>query len=250
MVVDNYIVPDWPSAARVKSVITTRRGGVSKGAYAEFNVATHVGDDPQAVAENRRRLRDTHALPREPLWLQQVHGTRVIDVSDPGDDLHADGSYATRTGGVCAVMTADCLPVLLANTEGTQVAALHAGWRGLAAGIIEQGIRALASPGEQLLAYLGPAIGPEAFEVGADVRQAFCHHDPAAEAAFQATGEDKWLADIYTLARQRLRACAVTRIYGGDRCTYREQDEFFSYRRDGECGRMVSMIWIDDNEPL
>ena len=241
----SYIFPDWPCVPRVKSVITTRHGGVSQGDYTSFNLADHVGDDPDAVKQNRNQLRVELTLPREPCWLQQVHGTRVIDAGSSAGNLEADGSVAFQPGVVCAVMTADCLPVLLADREGTRVAALHAGWRGLAAGILEQGVEALDASPEQLLAYLGPAIGPQAFEVGDEVRHAFIEHDPEVVEAFQPTGSGKWLADIYRLARQRLQSKGLENIYGGGRCTFREEGEFFSYRRDKTCGRMASLIWID-----
>lgn len=242
---DTYIYPDWPCPPGIKSAITTRHGGVSCGHYAGFNLADHVGDDPAAVNENRKRLRADLALPREPAWLQQVHGTRVIEAGSATINVKCDGSIALVPGFVCAVMTADCLPVLLTDVQGTRVAALHAGWRGLAAGIIEQGIEALDTSPGQLLAYLGPAIGPDAFEVGAEVREAFCNHDPGAEDAFRSAGNAKWMADIYRLARQRLNARGVHKIYGGGRCTFHEEADFFSYRRDSTCGRMASLIWID-----
>lgn len=245
---DSYIFPDWPCVPRVKSVVTTRHGGVSRGPYSGFNLADHVGDDVVAVSENRKQLRADLKLPADPVWLRQVHGTRVIDAGTSLTDMGCDGSIAFAPGVVCAVMTADCLPVLLTDTQGTRVAALHAGWRGLAAGIIEQGIEALdISPG-QLLAYLGPAIGPDAFEVGGEVRQAFCDHDPEAASAFQPAGKDKWLADIYLLAHQRLNAKGLNNIYGGGRCTFHEQTDFFSYRREKTCGRMASLIWIDTTD--
>jgi len=244
----SYIFPDWPCATRVKSVITTRHGGVSQGGYAGFNLADHVGDDPYAVKQNRHQLRVDLALPREPCWLQQVHGTRIIDAGSSAWGLEADGSVAFQAGVVCAVMTADCLPVFLTDREGTRVAALHAGWRGLAAGILEQGVDALEASPEQLFAYLGPAIGPQAFEVGDEVRQAFCEHDPEAVDAFRPTGSGKWLADIYLLARRRLNSKGLKDVYGGGRCTFQEEADFFSYRRDKTCGRMASLIWIDQTD--
>ncbi len=242
------IIPDWPCAQRVKSVISTRVGGISKGCYAGLNIATHVGDDPDAVSENRHRLLSASGIQEEPLWLEQLHGTRVVTVVEAHQGERADGSFAIGASGVCAVMTADCLPILLTDSEGTRVAAVHAGWRGLAAGVIEQGVHALAVPGSELLAFLGPAIGPAAFEVGSEVREQFCQQDVAAADAFEPLGSGKWLANIYELARQRLRALKINQVYGGTRCTYTESADFFSYRRDGQCGRMVSMIWIDGSE--
>ena len=226
-------------------MITTRHGGVSHGVYAGFNLADHVGDDPGAVNQNRKQLRIDLELPTEPCWLQQVHGTQVINAGLSVEGLEADGSFALRPGVVCAVMTADCLPVLLTDREGTRVAALHAGWRGLASGILEQGMEVLGISPEQLLAYLGPAIGPRAFEVGNEVRQAFFDHDPKAAEAFKPAGPGKWMADIYLLARQRLNARGLENIHGGQRCTFLEEADFFSYRRDRTCGRMASLIWID-----
>ena len=229
-------------------MITTRHGGVSQGGYAGFNLADHVGDDPGAVKQNRQLLRVDLELPREPCWLQQVHGTRVIDAGLSAENHEADGSFALQPGVVCAVMTADCLPVLLTDREGTRVAALHAGWRGLAAGILERGVEALGTSPGQLLAYLGPAIGPQAFEVGDEVRQVFCDHDPGAAEAFHSRIPGKWMADIYFLARQRLSARGLDNIYGGGRCTFREEADFFSYRRDRTCGRMATLIWIDKTD--
>jgi len=238
------LVPDWPCPANVRSVITTREGGVSRGPYASFNLADHVGDDPVAVAQNRQRLQSATGLPQAPAWLKQVHGTRVVNVTDAAADTEADGSYAVGATGVCVVMTADCLPVLLADEAGSRVAALHAGWRGLANGIVEQGVEALAGSAP-LMAYLGPAIGPQAFEVGDDVVEAFCRFDSQAQQAFEATVPGKWLADIYRLARQRLQRLGVTQVFGGDDCTYTDASRYYSYRRDRECGRMASLIWIE-----
>ena len=250
MAVGQYIIPDWPVAAHVKSVITTRYGGASRGCYAGFNVADHVGDDADTVAANRKQLAQDLELPGEPLWLEQVHGTRVVDAGGAQPGEQADGSFTHTRNRVCAVMTADCLPLLLCDKSGSRVAALHAGWRGLAAGIIERGMEQLAVPGEELIVYLGPAIGPSVFEVGDEVREQFCRQDDVAAEAFRKAGPNKWLADIYLLARQRLHQRHVSQIYGGGRCTYTEAAEFFSYRRDGQCGRMVSMVWMDDKSPL
>jgi YfiH family protein len=239
------LIPDWPCPPQVKSVITTRHGGISRGHYASLNIADHVGDDPQAVIENRRRLRSMTGLTDEPAWLHQVHGTQVVNAAEVDAVHEADGSYAVGSARPCVVMTADCLPVLLTDTAGRRVAALHAGWRGLAAGIIERGLEKLDAA-DPLMAYLGPAIGPDAFEVGDDVVDAFCRRDSRAEQAFVPLPEDgKWLADLYLLARQQLAAAGVDRVYGGGRCTYSEPDWFYSYRRDRHCGRLASMIWIE-----
>jgi hypothetical protein len=240
-----FITPDWPAPANVRACVTTRAGGVSRPPYASFNLAAHVGDDPQAVASNRARLRAELALPGEPAWLTQVHGVGVVDAAaEAADRPQADGAFATVPGAVCAVLTADCLPVLLCDRDGTRVAALHAGWRGLSSGVIEAGVRALDVAGGELLAWLGPAIGPLAFEVGAEVRAAFVAGDPAAASAFQPDRSGKFLADIYLLARQRLAGLGVTAVYGGGLCTVADRDRFYSYRRDGVTGRMASLIWL------
>ncbi len=236
--------PDWPAPANVRAVATTRIGGVSKNPYNTFNLATHVGDDPQAVAANRAQLRAALKLPAEPLWLRQIHGVTVVDAALAKGEPEADGAYATKPGAVCAVLTADCLPVLLCDRRGTKVAALHAGWRGLASGVIEAGMKALGVPGSELMAWLGPAIGPEAFEVGKEVRDAFIAHDSTANGAFQPQAGGKYIADIYRLARQRLAALGVTAVYGGGLCTVRDRARFYSYRRDGVTGRMAALIWL------
>lgn len=260
-----FIVPNWPAPANVRALVTTRQGGVSTGPYASFNLADHVGDDPAALAENRRILR-AH-LPAEPVWIKQVHGTQCRDVSDcsnvKGRPIpEADAAFSRQPGVVCAVLTADCLPVLLCDTAGTVVAAAHAGWRGLAAGVIEATIAALGVPGEALLAWLGPAISAAQFEVGDEVRERFCTHDPRAAQAFTTrpnapddpndpndpdgpcSHNGKWLCDIYLLARQRLVSLGVDRISSANFCTVRDAQQFFSYRRDGETGRMASLIWL------
>lgn len=236
------IVPDWPAPPNVHALVTTRCGGISVAPYASFNLADHVGDAAAAVAENRRRLRTL--LPSEPVWLQQVHGTRCIDASDAPARSVADASFSRRPGVVCAVLTADCLPILLCDEGGTIVAAAHAGWRGLAAGIIEATVAAMGVAPARLLAWLGPAIGPQSFEVGADVRTAFLDHDPAAADAFVTRANGKWLCDLYRLATSRLGKLGVCRITGADFDTRRDAARFFSYRRDGTTGRMASLIWI------
>jgi len=241
-----FIIPDWPAPANVRAAVTTRIGGVSHAPYDSFNLATHVGDDPATVRENRVRLRAASALPAEPLWLKQVHGVAVVDAAQGGMEPEADGAFAAQPGAVCAVLTADCLPVLLCNRAGTKVAALHAGWRGLAGGVIEAGVKALAHPGSELLAWLGPAIGPACFEVGPEVRAAFVLQDAQAVQAFHAAGEIKYLADIYLLARQRLQCLGVSAVYGGGFCTVANSARFYSYRRDGATGRMASLIWLAD----
>ncbi|WP_126444228.1 peptidoglycan editing factor PgeF [Sulfuricystis multivorans] len=238
----DFIVPDWPAPPHIHALVTTRAGGVSTGPYASFNLADHVGDDPEAVAENRHRLRAF--LPTEPVWLEQVHGTRCIDAASVAVGCEADAAYSRIPGVVCAVLTADCLPVLLCDEAGTVVAAAHAGWRGLAAGVIEATVAAMNVPGERLLAWLGPAIGPQSFEVGGEVRGAFIAHDPAAASAFRAQANGKWLCDIYRLAALRLQALGVCRITSADFDTVRDAERFYSYRRDGVTGRMASLIWL------
>jgi hypothetical protein len=236
----NFLTPDWPVPANVRVLVTTRAGGISVAPWDGCNLADHVGDDPAAVAENRRRLR-AH-LPGEPVWLKQVHGVRCIDAEVAGSN-EADAAFTRAPGVVCAVLTADCLPVLLCDMAGSVVAAAHAGWRGLAAGIIESTVRSLDVPGEQIMAWLGPAIGPDNFEVGDEVREAFVSRDPQAASAFAQRSNGQWLCDIYQLAQQRLAVLGVCRIASADFCTVRDAERFYSYRRDGVTGRMASLIW-------
>jgi len=242
------IYPDWPAPVNVKAVTTTRLGGVSKLPYDSFNLADHVGDEPDAVQQNRDCLQQSLQLPAAPAWLNQVHGDTVVDVGQCGGQPSADAGFSTRTGLVCAVLTADCLPVLLCDRDGTRVAAAHAGWRGLAAGILESSIRALNTDPGQLLVWLGPAIGPAAFEVGDEVRRAFVDQHAQAAGAFNATTDGRWLADLYRLARIRLQTVGVQAIYGGGLCTFSDRERFYSYRRDGATGRMASLIWLDETE--
>jgi len=238
-----FIFPDWPAPKNIKAVTTTRIGGHSQVPFDSFNLAAHVDDDPDTITQNRKTLITTLQLPAEPVWLEQVHSAIVIDTST--QDRKADASVATQTGCVCAVMTADCLPVLFCNQQGTQVAAAHAGWRGLADGILESTVKTMKSPANELMAWLGPAIGPDVFEVGDEVRDAFINYLPQAEQAFRQTRPGHWLADLYLLARQRLAQQGITEIYGGDFCTYTEKKRFYSYRRDGKTGRMASLIWME-----
>jgi hypothetical protein len=239
----DWIIPDWPAPSWVQAVSTTRAGGVSTGAYASLNLALHVADDPQAVSDNRTRLREALALPTEPVWLNQVHGRGIVDADRAVPGAEGDGAVSRTPGHVCAVMTADCLPVLLCDRAGTVVAAAHAGWRGLADGVIEATVAAMGVPGNSLLAWLGPAIGPQAFEVGDDVRAAFMAHDPLAAEAFEPHGK-RWHADIYRLAHQRLAALGVEQVHGGGLCTYADAARFYSYRRDGATGRMATLVWL------
>jgi len=241
---EDWIVPDWPAPSRVRALITTRNGGTSIGTYASMNLGLRVGDDPDSVEANRRLLRQF--LPAEPRWLNQVHGTRVARAESIADPVQADASVATSRDCVSVVMVADCLPILITNHAGSVVAAAHAGWRGLAAGIIENTILALDTPPSNLLAYLGPAIGPSAFEVGEEVRDAFVGVDRDAQYAFQPHKPGKWFADLFLLARQRLARAGVRNVCGGGQCTYSDPARFFSHRRDKVSGRMAALIWIED----
>lgn len=242
---NEWIIPDWPAPTPVRAVITTRTGGYSQAPYRSLNLAEHVGDDPIVVAKNRTLLRESLQLPSEPMWLQQVHGREVAERGGSESGNCADAATTKATGEVCVVMTADCLPLLLCNRSGTRVAAVHAGWRGLADGVIEAAMAKFSEPGEELLAWLGPAIGPNEFEVGGEVRERFIAGNPADAAAFVAKGSGKWLADIYALARSRLQAANCGYIGGGNCCTVTESERFFSYRREGITGRMAALIWIE-----
>lgn len=235
------IVPDWPAPARVCAWVSTRSGGASAAPYDSLNLAAHVGDEPAAVAENRRRLSQACGLD-EPQWLQQVHGTRVVRLPQAEPVPQADAAFSVEPGVACAVLVADCMPVLFCDEGATVVAAAHAGWRGLAGGVLEACVSTLPVAPQALMAWMGPAIGPADFEVGEDVRQAFVSVDPAARAAFRPRAHGKYLADLYELARQRLARAGVSRIHGGGLSTLAEPDRFFSFRRDGSTGRMAALI--------
>lgn len=237
--------PAWPAPPGIRAATTTRVGGVSRDTFAGLNLASHVGDEPADVARNRALLREALALPGEPLWLSQVHGRVVVDAAQASEGAEADASFSTEPGVVCAVMTADCLPVLFADRAGGAVAAAHAGWRGLAGGVLEETLARFEEPA-RVMAWLGPAIGPRAFEVGDEVRAAFCEAQAEAEHCFLPNGPGHWLADIYALARLRLGAAGVGEVYGGGRCTYSEPELFYSYRRSRRTGRMASLIWIEE----
>lgn len=239
------IFPDWPAPARVRAAVSTRVGGVSTGVYAGLNIGRSGGDCPDAVDENRRRLFEALALPQAPEWIRQVHGSRVVEVPHTPSEPDADACFTTRHGVVCAVQAADCLPVLFCDREASVVAAAHAGWRGLAGGVLEATVAALPVPPSQLMAWLGPAIGPEAFEVGPEVRAAFIEADSGSARCFKPSpNPDKYLADLFALARQRLAAVGLRCVYGGGISTYEDPKRFYSYRRDGATGRMVAMIWL------
>jgi YfiH family protein len=233
---------EWPAPPGVHVATTTRRGGMSRGPYASLNLGAHVGDDPGHVARNRALVRAR--LPGDPYWLEQVHGTAV---AEPGRDLGvplADAAVTRSPGVVLAAMTADCLPVAFAVEDGSAIAIAHAGWRGLAAGVLEATVARLAVAPERLLAHLGPAIGAAWYEVGDEVREAFVARDPQASAAFHAAGPAKWYADLYALARRRLAALGLVRVHGGEHCTFTDHARFFSFRRDGVTGRMATLVWI------
>jgi polyphenol oxidase len=241
----DFIFPDWPAPTGVRAAVTTRVGGHSGGPFASMNLAGHVGDDPGAVAANRAQLRAALGLPAEPLWLTQVHGAGVARFEAGGTAPTADAAVATAPGQVCVVMVADCLPVIFAARDGGAVAVAHAGWRGLAAGVLERTLEALARPAGDVLAWLGPCIGPQAFEVGEEVRQAFVATDAAAARRFAPNPRGRWQADLAGLARDRLAAEGVTEIHGGGGCTYEDPSRFFSYRRDGVTGRFAALAWLE-----
>lgn len=245
---NHLLLPDWPAPATVRAVSSTRLGGCSTGAFASLNLGDHVGDSDKCVAQNRRQFIIQSQMPAEPLWLKQVHGTSVArpDLLDASvcRPIIADAAYSCAAQKVCVVMTADCLPLLVCDKAGREVAAIHAGWRGLAAGVIEQTIQHFQAQAADIMVWLGPAIGPQAFEVGAEVRAEFVAQHPSTEVAFRAQQPGKYLADLYQLARIRLAALGITAIYGGNYCTYQQADYFFSYRRDSQTGRMASAIWL------
>jgi YfiH family protein len=230
---NDFIVPDWPAPESVRALVTTRSFG---------NLAENVDDDPEMLAVRREMLRNK--LPAEPLWMKQVHETRCVRAEESHANVQADACFASSPGHVCVVLTADCLPLLLCDDKGSTVAAVHAGWRGLAAGVVESTVHEMAVPGERLLAWLGPAIGPTAYEVGTEVMAAFTVPDPGAGIAFAPKSNGKWNCNLYALARRRLANSGVTRVFGGDLCTYSDRNHFYSYRRDGTTGRMASLIWL------
>jgi YfiH family protein len=239
----DIISPDWPAPAGVVACCTTRRGGVSEGAYTSLNLAHHVDDVPERVAANRTRLRDQLGLPGEPQWLAQTHSIDVVDL-DNSDLREADAAVTRSAGTIAVVMTADCLPVLFCNRDGTEVAAAHAGWRGLVNGVLEATVMRMRSEAPALLAWLGPAIGPRHFEVGEEVRNAFNSQHAEDDASFSANRPGHYLADLYSLARARLNRLGVGHICGGEYCTFADRERFFSYRREARTGRQASLIYI------
>ena len=245
---ESLILPDWPAPARVRAASTTRREGVSEPPCDSLNLGHGARDDREAVTENRRRLRGVLALPAEPAWIRQVHGDTVAS-AETVSDVHrpeADASVSRSPGLACVVMTADCLPVLLCDRGGAVVAAAHAGWRGLARGILPATVAAMDRPPGHLMAWLGPAIGSKVYEVGPEVREHFLDQDRAHGNSFRPSPAGRWLADLYAIARRQLHGHGVTAVYGGEFCTYSDPDRFYSYRRDGSSGRMASLIWLAD----
>ena len=239
-----FITPVWPAPANVHALTTLRTGGHSSAPYSSFNLAAHTGDNAETVNRNRALLHQHFKLPAEPVWLQQVHSNRIV-TADPGETgAEADGSWTSSAGYVCVVMTADCLPVLICNQQGSKVAAVHAGWRGLHAGVVTNAIRMLESDPEELMVWLGPAIGPQAFEVGAEVLRAFTDANTENTSAFRQTDDQHWLCDLYLLARIELSSQGITSVFGGSECTFTDEGRFYSYRRDGSTGRMASLIWL------
>ncbi|MDD5412529.1 MAG: peptidoglycan editing factor PgeF [Methylobacter sp.] len=241
MGIKHYLRPDWPAPANVHAATTLRTGGVSRGVYSSLNPATHVGDNAGLVKQNRQAIKELLGLPTEPVWLDQVHSARAVQAVKTEPLQQADASYTAESGIVCAVMTADCLPLLVCAADGSQVAAIHAGWRGLLAGVIGNTVAAMQV--QDLLVWLGPAIGPDCFEVGAEVRAAFLEKSVTFIKAFKEQSNGKWLADIYQLARIDLEALGIDKVYGGNFCTVTEHDRFYSYRRDKQTGRMATLIW-------
>ncbi len=245
-----FLIPQWPVAGAVRAAVSLRTGGISQGPYGSFNLAVHVGDTAAAVAENRRRLRAALQLPSEPLWLAQVHGARVVDADavDPAAGAappQADAAISRRPGRVLAVLVADCLPVLIARRDGSAIGVAHAGWRGLAAGVLEATVASLGAGNAALCAWLGPAIGQAHFEVGQEVREAFCARDPDAAGAFAPNARGRWQCDLAGLARRRLAALGISDIHGAAPCTHADAGRFYSYRRDRVTGRLAALLWRD-----
>ncbi len=236
-----WLKADWPAPETVFAGTTLRSGGFSQGVFSSLNPAQHVGDNPAHVEQNRLRIEKTLQLPAKPVWLQQTHSSQVIQADDTKGLNAADASFTCQQGVVCAVLTADCLPLLLCSRDGNAVAAVHAGWRGLLSGVVENTVHAM--PDQNMIAWLGPAIGADCFEVGEEVRDAFIGKSAFFAEAFRKHKEDKWLADLYALARIILTESGVDRVYGGGFCTMTDNDRFFSYRRDGKTGRMATLIW-------
>lgn len=247
MSASDIVVPDWPAPSRVRAFSTTRRGGVSSGPYESFNLATHCGDDIACVTENRERLKARYEVPSAVCWLNQVHGCDVVDAgSSYPAPPSADATFSFEPQRVCAILTADCIPVLICDRTGTMVGAAHCGWRGLAQGVLAALLRRLPTDAANLMAWMGPGIGPENYEVGADVRDALlgAMSPPIVERALRPSRSGKWLADLYEVTRSQLNALGVSAVFGGNFCTYRET-RFYSYRRDGVTGRTATLVWLE-----
>lgn len=239
------IEADWPAPKHIRALATTRTGGHSAPPYDSFNLALHVGDDETAVIANRALLREELSLTSEPFWLNQIHSNLVLETDEVATSSHADGCIARSPQQICAVLVGDCLPVLLCNRAGTAVAALHCGWRGCLGGILQNAVQQLHTPPSEIMAWLGPAISPAAYEVGQEVYQAFIDHNPQYHLAFTAVAGDKYLASLYKIASITLASLGVTAVYGGNFCTANQTNQFFSYRRDGgKTGRIATLIWI------
>jgi YfiH family protein len=239
----NWIEAQWSAPHTVVAGTTLRHGGLSGGAYASFNLAAHVNDDPRNVAENRRIFRQQCNLPRNPSWIRQVHGIAVVTDSEPGSNPRADAIVSRREGAVCVVLTADCLPVVFASADGVEIAAAHAGWRGLLNGVLEATVKAMKTPPADIVAWLGPAISQGAFEVGHEVRDAFVACDADSARHFLPNSRERWQADLRGLARRRLASVGIDAVGDSERCTFKEKDAYFSYRREGECGRMATFVF-------
>jgi polyphenol oxidase len=239
------LTPDWPAPCGVRAAFTLRTGGVSAAPYDSLNVGLHVGDVPDSVLQNRKRVRESLRLPAEPAWLEQVHGTDVVELDGGEPDAPADAVIARRPGRVCAVQVADCMPVLFAARDASVVGVAHAGWRGLSAGVLEATVARLGVPPAELVAWLGPAIGAHHFEVGAEVRAAFVARNGGAAQAFAGNARGRWQCDLTALARGRLATLGIAAVYGGEWCTYADRERFFSFRRDGQCGRTAALIWLE-----
>ena len=239
----NWIKPEWPAPKNVHAAVTLRSGGSSLGKFTSFNLADHVNDDPEAVENNRKTLMQMLGLPSNPVWIEQVHSNRIVKADKLTRIEQADASYTDQAGIVCAVLTADCLPILLAATNGTAIVAIHAGWRGLLAGVISNAVQSIGTT--DIIVWLGPAIGRDCFEVGNELRNSFINKSTEFDLAFSQKKQGKYLADIYQLASIELSMLGINEIYGGDFCTVSNTDKFYSYRRDGETGRMATLIWRD-----
>ncbi|MCK5829303.1 MAG: peptidoglycan editing factor PgeF [Methylococcales bacterium] len=238
-----WIKPDWPVKSNINAAVTLRSGGVSQSPFDSFNLALHVNDDPEKVCQNRKLLSTMLQLPCEPIWLEQVHGHQVVKAENTEQIIKADASFTDKAHIVCAVLTADCLPILLASDDGAKIAAIHAGWRGLYSGVIANTVNSIGTI--NIKAWLGPAIGVDCFEVGKGVRDAFVKKSTKFIQAFTEKNEDKYLADIYKLATIELASIGIKQVFGGNFCTVTDKELFYSYRRDGETGRMATLIWRD-----